>query len=147
MPLAKLNKLVPGLWGKPKEHTSGLASLSDLSNLVDTARIRHIQTLHESEDRRNPDILAGALMTAEVREQCFGLNAEAIMKMRKNPYYYYLTARTKFYDQLLLEAVVAGVRRVLIVGAGFDTVYTASVGILPHMVSRLLSAINPTQWR
>jgi methyltransferase (TIGR00027 family) len=121
MPLAKLNKLAPWLWGKPKEHTSALAGLSDLSNLADTARTRHIQSLHESDDRRNPDILAGALMTAEVCRQCFELNAQELMKMRKNPYYYYLAARTKFYDQLLLDAIVAGVRRVLIIGAGFDT--------------------------
>ena len=125
MPFPELSKLAPWrnlrLWGIPKEPVSAFARLSDMSNLAGTARYRHIQSLHESVDRRNPDILAGALMTAEEREQCFRLNAEALMKMRKNPYYYYLTARTKFYDQLLLDAVVAGVRRVLIVGAGFDT--------------------------
>ena len=92
-----------------------------MSNLAATARYRHIQSLHESNDRRNPDILAGALMTPEEHELCFRLDAETLVKMRKTPYYYYLTARTKFYDQLLLDAVVAGVRRVLIVGAGFDT--------------------------
>jgi methyltransferase (TIGR00027 family) len=119
--LPELSKLVPWLWGNPKEHVRASARLTDLSNLADTARIRHIQSLHENGDRRNPDILAGALITAEIRQQCFELNAEALMKMRKNPYYYYLTARTKFYDQLLLDAVAAGVRRVLIVGAGFDT--------------------------
>ncbi|MGO8754164.1 MAG: class I SAM-dependent methyltransferase [Gallionellaceae bacterium] len=86
-----------------------------------TAHYRHIQSLHESNDRRNPDILAGALMIPEEREQCFRISAEALMKMRKTPYYFYLIARTKFYDQLVLDAVAAGVRRVLIVGAGFDT--------------------------
>jgi methyltransferase (TIGR00027 family) len=121
VPLLEIRKLVPWLGGKSKEHVSTFARLSDLSNLADTARSRHIQSLHENGDRRNPDILAGALMTAEEHDQCFRLNVEALMKMRKNPYYYYLAARTKFYDQLLLDAVVAGVRRILIVGAGFDT--------------------------
>ena len=109
------------LWGKPKEPVSAFARRSDLSNLLGTAHYRHIQSLHESNDRRNPDILAGALMTPEEREQCFRMSAEALMKMRKTPYYFYLIARTKFYDQLVLDAVAAGLRRVLIVGAGFDT--------------------------
>lgn len=120
MPLPDLSKLVSWLWRNPK-HPSAFVRLTDLSNLADTARIRHIQWLHESDDRRNPDNLAGELMTAEIRKQCFELNGAALMKMRKNPYYYYLVARTKFYDQLLLDAIEAGVRRVLIVGAGFDT--------------------------
>lgn len=125
MPLHKLSKLAPlrdlRLWGKPKEPVSAFARLTDLSNLSATARYRHIQSLHENNDRRNPDILAGALMTPAERKQCFRLNALTLMKMRKNSYYFYLAARTKFYDQLLLDAVVAGIRRVLIVGAGFDT--------------------------
>lgn len=123
--LLQLSKLTPWRdlwrWGKPKEPVSAFARLSDLSNLAGTARYRHIQSLHESNDRRNPDILAGALMTPEERDQCFQISAEALMKMRRGSYYFYLIARTKFYDQLLLDAVVAGVRRVLIVGAGFDT--------------------------
>jgi methyltransferase (TIGR00027 family) len=125
MPLLKLGKLTPWrelrLWGEPKEPVSAIAKLSDLSNLTATARYRHIQSLHENNDRRNPDILAGALMTTAERKKCFRLNTFALLNMRKNPYYYYLVARTKFYDQLLLDSIAAGIRRVMIVGAGFDT--------------------------
>jgi len=124
MPLLKLSTLAPWhnfrLLGKPKEQTSAL-KLSDLSNLSATSRYRHIQSLHENNDRRSPDMLAGALMTPAERKQCYRLNFLSLMRMRKNPYYYYLVARTKFYDQLLLDAIASGVRRVLIVGAGFDT--------------------------
>lgn len=121
MPLSKLNNPVSWFWRSLKEHTKAFPKMSDLSNLADTARIRHIQWLHESSDFGNPDDLAGELMAAKVRKECFKLNSEAIVKMRKNPYYYYLVARTKFYDQLLLDSVATGIRRVLIVGAGFDT--------------------------
>ncbi|WP_157199330.1 class I SAM-dependent methyltransferase [Methylomonas koyamae] len=121
MPLSKLNNPIYWLWRNIKEQSKVFPKMSDLSNLADTARIRHIQWLHESGDCRNPDNLAGELMTSKVRKECFKLNSEAIAKMRKNPYYYYLVARTKFYDQLLLNAVATGVHRILILGAGFDT--------------------------
>lgn len=91
------------------------------SNLAATARLRHIQSLHENADLRNPDILAGALMTEADRQECRQLGAEALAVLRKRPYYYYLAARTKFYDQLVLDAVADGIRRILILGAGFDT--------------------------
>lgn len=95
--------------------------LVGFSNLVGTAYKRHVQSLHEHGDRRNPDVLAGALLSAEQRDHCLHLPAHAMEDMRRSPYYHYLTARTKAYDQTLLGAVAAGIRRVLIMGSGFDT--------------------------
>lgn len=101
---------------------SGTApALASFSNLASTAYKRHVQSLHEQGDRRNPDVLAGALLSAEQRDQCLHLPAKALADMRRSPYYHYLTARTKAYDQMLLDAVATGIRRVLILGAGFDT--------------------------
>ena len=99
----------------------GAAELARFSNLTSTAYKRHIQTLHESGDRRNPDLLAGALLTAEQRERCLRLKPELLQAMRNDPYYYFLAARTRFHDQALLDAVAAGIRRVMVMGSGFDT--------------------------
>ena len=92
MLLAKLSKPATWhalrLWGKPNEH-SAFARLSDMSNLSATARYRHIQSLHENNDRRNPDMLAGAMMTTAERKHCLRLNAFSLMRMRRSPYYYY----------------------------------------------------------
>jgi methyltransferase (TIGR00027 family) len=100
---------------------SASSKLASFSNLASTSYNRHIQTIYEHGDRRNPDILASAFMTPKDRDQCLRLPARTVTEMRRSPYYYYLTARTKFYDQLLLNSVAAGIRRVVIVGAGNDT--------------------------
>ena len=96
-------------------------ALGSFSNLAGTAYKRHVQSLHEHGDRRNPDLLAGALLSPAQREQCLHLQARALDDLRRSPYYHYLTARTKAYDQVLLDAVAGGIRRVLIMGSGFDT--------------------------
>jgi len=111
----------------PPDSTPALARFS---NLAGTSYKRHIQSLHEHGDRRNPDILASALMTEEERNQCLVLKNDLLTEMRKDAYYHYLTARTKAYDQLLLDAVVQGFRRVLIVGSGFDTRFYRFGGLL-----------------
>jgi methyltransferase (TIGR00027 family) len=44
-----------------------------------------------------------------------------VSKLRENPFYYYLIARTRYYDQLLNEAVADGVQSIVNVGCGTDT--------------------------
>ena len=46
---------------------------------------------------------------------------EDVSKLRENPFYYYLIARTRYYDQLLNEAVADGVQSIVNVGCGTDT--------------------------
>lgn len=106
---------------KSDESVNAFTKLSEYSNLSATARYRHIQSIHENNDLRNPDILAGALMSPRERRKCFRLNYFSLTRLRRNPYYFYLNARTKFYDQLILDAVSTGIGRILIIGAGFDT--------------------------
>ena len=143
MPLSELIKRVSRWWSKPNANSDRSTKFFALSNLGDTARNRHIQSLHESGGFRNPDILAGALMSEADRQQCLALDAEALLRLRKNPYYYYLTARTKFYDQLILDAVVAGIRKILIVGAGFDTRFYRYGGFLAGHGVALAEADQP----
>jgi len=44
-----------------------------------------------------------------------------LAKLRNTPVYYYLVARTKYYDQVVEDAVFDGVQRVVNVGCGSDT--------------------------
>ena len=41
--------------------------------------------------------------------------------MRMDPFYYYLVARTKYYDQVVSDAVAKGVQSIVSVGCGSDT--------------------------
>jgi len=125
---SKLRTLVGGLrWrgaqssDESRDRSSSERELPNLSNLARVARLRHIQSLHESGDLRNPDILVGELLAPDERERCLRTSRQELTVMREAPFYYYLVARTKFYDELLLEAVAAGLRRVVVLGSGSDT--------------------------
>jgi methyltransferase (TIGR00027 family) len=42
-------------------------------------------------------------------------------ELRNDPFYYYLVARTRYYDQVVLEAVAEGIRQIVGIGCGSDT--------------------------
>jgi methyltransferase (TIGR00027 family) len=143
MHFSKLSRAL-GATRRPRHTLPGESTaLARFSNLASTAYKRHIQSLHECGDRRNPDILAGAMMTDQERDECLQLSAKTLRGLRSDPYYYYLTARTKVYDQLLLEAVAAGIRRVLIVGAGFDTRLYRFGGLLAALGAAVAECDQP----
>ena len=121
MRLPSLKQILRRAPTAPDVAGQGAAVLAQFSNLAGTALKRHIQSLHESGDRRNPDTLAGALLSEEQRQFCLHIGQQGLADLRKEAYYFYLIARTKVYDQMLLDAVASGVRRVLIMGTGFDT--------------------------
>jgi O-methyltransferase involved in polyketide biosynthesis len=49
------------------------------------------------------------------------LNREDLARLRAEPFYYYLLARTMYYDQVIKDAVAGGAKRIVIVGCGSDT--------------------------
>jgi methyltransferase (TIGR00027 family) len=49
------------------------------------------------------------------------LSAGDLDNLRRDPFYFYLLARTKHYDQLIVEAVEQGVRRFVGIGVGSDS--------------------------
>ena len=85
------------------------------------ARLRHIQSIHEIPERRNPDTLVRHFIPLVQRWRSAWLGRGQLTKLRTEPVYYYLIARTKYYDEVLQKAVKEGVRRILIVGCGSDT--------------------------
>jgi methyltransferase (TIGR00027 family) len=95
--------------------------LPDLSNSMYVAHLRYIQSIHESPQRRNPDTLVRHFIPILARLRTAWLGREELSKLRADPFYYYLVARTKYYDQVFNEAVSDGVRQIVNVGCGSDT--------------------------
>lgn len=92
-------------------------SLPDSSYLVNVGRLRYIQSRYDG----NPDALVGAFLSTGQRLGCF-LQATAFRsRLRANPFYYYLLARTRHYDQLFLDAVRDSVACIVNIGCGTDT--------------------------
>jgi methyltransferase (TIGR00027 family) len=96
-------------------------ALPNLSNLNYVAWMRHVQAIHERGELANPDWLAGSFLSSWERWKVRMLSATRLEHLRRDPFYYYLLARTKHYDQLLLQAVEQGARRFINIGAGADS--------------------------
>jgi methyltransferase (TIGR00027 family) len=95
--------------------------LPDLSQSMYMARLRYIQSIHESPERRNPDTLVRHFIPALQRWRTAWLAREELSKLRADPFYYYLLARTKHYDPVVNDAVADGVQQIVSVGCGSDT--------------------------
>jgi methyltransferase (TIGR00027 family) len=96
-------------------------ALPNLSNSMYVANLRHIQSIHESPERRNPDTLVRHFIPMLQRIRTAWLGQAELSKLRADPFYYYLVARTKYYDQVVNDAVSGGMQRLVCVGCGSDT--------------------------
>jgi len=96
-------------------------ALPDLSNSLYVARLRYIQSIHEPPERRNPDTLVRKFLPLVSRWRATWLSREELSKFRADPFYYYLIARTRHYDEVFVEALSAGVQRIVSIGCGSDT--------------------------
>lgn len=85
------------------------------------AQLRFIQSLHESPERRNPDTFVQYFIPLIQRLRGVWVSRKKLSSLRADPFYYYLVARTIYYDHLINEAVSTGVRRIVSIGAGSDT--------------------------
>lgn len=88
---------------------------------MDVARLRYIQSIHESPERRNPDTLVRHFIPILARLRTAWLGRKELSKLRADSFYYYLIARTKYYDQVVKEAISDGVQQIINVGCGSDT--------------------------
>jgi methyltransferase (TIGR00027 family) len=96
-------------------------ALPNLSKSMDIAHLRYIQSIHESPQRRNPDALVRHFIPILARLRTAWLGGKELSKLRADPFYYYLVARTKYYDQVVKEAVSSGLQQIVNVGCGSDT--------------------------
>lgn len=91
------------------------------SNLVLVAEWRHIQSIHETTELRNPDTLVRRFLPVLQRWRLACLSQRKLAILRSDPFYYYLVARTKYYDEVFLDAISDNVKNIINVGCGTDT--------------------------
>jgi methyltransferase (TIGR00027 family) len=96
-------------------------TLPNLSWMVNVGELRYIQARCEIPPRRNPDVLAGAFLPLARRIACLLHGTLLMPRLRARPFYNYLLARTKYYDQVFLDAVAAGAGCIINIGCGGDT--------------------------
>jgi methyltransferase (TIGR00027 family) len=99
----------------------GYRALPDLSNLMGIAKLRYIQSIFEPSKWRNPDTLIGDFLPAPVRWLSLMQGRLQLSKLRSRPFFYYLIARTKYYDQAFTDAIRTNIHCIINIGAGTDT--------------------------
>jgi methyltransferase (TIGR00027 family) len=91
------------------------------SNSLGVAESRYIQSIHETSELQNPDSLVGQFLPLLQRWHCVGLTQSQVARLRTQPFYYYLDARTRYYDKVFLDAIADDVHYIINVGCGMDT--------------------------
>jgi methyltransferase (TIGR00027 family) len=95
--------------------------LPNMSFMVNVGELRYIQARCERDARRNPDVLAGAFLPFARRLACLAHGTLLMRRLRARPFYDYLLARTRYYDQVFLDAIAGGIRCIVNIGCGGDT--------------------------
>lgn len=90
-------------------------------NSLYVAEMRYVQALHEKGELRNPDRLVECLIPMLRRWRCAWLGQSKLAALRSDPFYYYLVGRTRYYDQVFLDAIAQNVRVIINLGCGTDT--------------------------
>jgi methyltransferase (TIGR00027 family) len=85
------------------------------------AEWRHVQSIHEKPELRNPDTLVRYFLPAFRRWRCTWVGKKRLAVLRADPFYYYLVARTKYYDRVFRDAISAEVQSIINIGCGTDT--------------------------
>ncbi len=91
------------------------------SNSMSVAELRYIQSVHETGELQNPDTFVRHFLPALRRWYCARLGQSKLATLRSKPFYYFLVARTKYYDELFLDAISDKVQHIINVGCGNDT--------------------------
>ncbi len=102
-------------------HDNPAAVLPDLSLMMKVGQLRYIQSRRESGELKNPDALVWKFLSLSQRWTCLWRGGILLNHLRTDPFYYYLVARTKHYDDCFVEAIRDGFTRIVNVGCGSDT--------------------------
>ena len=103
--------------------------------------LRYLQNRRETGVRKNPDGHVRFFLKTNVKLAAMWTD---IARHRRDAFYHYLLARTKFYDEVFLNAISDGVRQIFIVGAGTDTrAYRFNHERLRHHVSIFETDLDP----
>ena len=91
------------------------------SNSLRVAERRYIQSIHEQSELQNPDRLVGQFLPFLRRWRCRWLSRRSLAALQADSLYYYVLARTRYYDTVFLNAITANVQYIINVGCGTDT--------------------------
>lgn len=95
--------------------------LPNLSYMMKVGQIRHIQARYERPGSRNPDDMVRHFLTLGERLGCAVRGRFLLERLRANPFYYYVLARTRHYDELFDRAAGGAAGFILNIGCGGDT--------------------------
>jgi methyltransferase (TIGR00027 family) len=95
--------------------------LPNLSYMMSVGELRYIQSHFETGEYRNPDFAVGTFLSLSKRLRCALRGTALLARARSNPFYSYVLARTKYYDEVFLDAIYSSCRRIVNVGCGSDT--------------------------
>lgn len=95
--------------------------LPDLSNMMNVGQLRYIQAHCESAEYCNPDAVVGTFLSSQQRLACIFRGKLLMPRLRANPFYHYVLARTKYYDEVFLDAVYGSADCIINIGCGSDT--------------------------
>jgi methyltransferase (TIGR00027 family) len=83
--------------------------------------LRYIQSVYEPPEHRNPDTLVGNLLPLPIRWASLLQGKMQLSSLQLRPFYYYLIARTKYYDQIFASAINDNIHWIINIGCGTDT--------------------------
>ncbi len=86
--------------------------------LAPVAYYRHVQHTREDGERRGPDAIVGHFVSAAERRMA---SIEKLENLRRDAFYHFALARTKYYDEALRAAINEGFHEVVFLGVGMDT--------------------------
>lgn len=95
--------------------------LPNLSYMMSVGELRYIQSRFEKGVHRNPDSAVDAFLTLSKRLRCIVRGTAFLSRVRTNPFYYYLNARTQYYDRVFLDAIHQSFKWIVNLGCGSDT--------------------------
>ena len=98
-----------------------MKKLPNLSYMMSVGELRYIQAHFEKGAAKGPDGLVGGFLPWPKRLGCWVRGTLLLPKLRANPFYAYLNARTKYYDQVFSGALERSITRIVNIGCGSDT--------------------------
>jgi len=95
--------------------------LPNLDYMVNVGALRYIQSVYEPPEYRNPDVLVRHLLSPMQRLGCNLRGKMLLSRLRAKPFYYYILARTRYYDAVFVDAIREGMQYIVNIGCGSDT--------------------------
>lgn len=115
----------------------------NLGNLMRAAELRYVQSVHEAEDLRGTDTYVKYFLPV-LRRWCLAwLSRRRLVSLRSDPFYYYLIARTRYYDTAFCDAIRENFESIVNIGCGRDTRSYRFGGLLRQNSVRVLECDQP----